>query len=66
MISTNNNIKDVDSMNIIIGHLERMLLTGEITEEEYKERKAVYIETILELYIKGIINKEQMQEKLNQ
>lgn len=43
-----------------------MLMNGEITEEEYKERKAVYVETILELYIKGIIDKEQMQEKLNQ
>lgn len=43
-----------------------MLLNGEITEEEYKGRKAVYVETILELYIKGIIDKEQMQEKLNQ
>lgn len=52
-------------MNIIIGHLERMLLTGEITEEEYKERKAVYVETILELYVKGILTKEQMEKKLN-
>lgn len=49
-----------------LGHLEKMLLNGEITEEEYKERKAVYIETILELYVKGIISKEEMQEKLNQ
>ena len=38
----------------------------EITEEEYKAKKAVYVETILELYVKGIIDKEQMQEKLNQ
>lgn len=50
----------------IIGHLEQMLMNGEITEEEYKERKAVYVETILELYIKGIIDKEKMQEKLNE
>lgn len=49
-----------------LGHLERMLLAGEITEEEYKERKAVYVETILELYAIGILTKEQMQEKLNQ
>lgn len=49
-----------------LGRLEKMLLAGEITEEEYKDRKAVYVETILELYIKGIISKEQMQEKLNQ
>jgi hypothetical protein len=48
-----------------LGHLEKMLLAGEITEEQYKERKAVYVETILEMYIKGIISKEQMQEKLN-
>lgn len=43
-----------------------MLMNGEITEEEYKERKAVYVETVLEMYINGIISKEQMQEKLNQ
>lgn len=49
-----------------LGHLEQMLMNGEITEDEYKERKAVYVETILELYIKGIISKEKMQEKLNQ
>jgi hypothetical protein len=50
----------------MIGVLEKMLLAGEITEEEYTERKAVYVETILELYVKGILTKEQMQEKLNQ
>lgn len=50
----------------VLGHLEEMLLDGEITEDEYKERKAVYVETILELYVKGIIDKEQMQAKLNE
>lgn len=49
-----------------LGTLEKLLLAGEITEEEYKAKKAVYVETILELYVKGIIDKEQMQEKLNQ
>lgn len=49
-----------------LGHLEQMLMNGEITEEEFKERKAVYVETILELYIKGIIGKEEMYEKINQ
>lgn len=49
-----------------LGHLEQLLLSGEISEEEYKERKAVYVETILELYINGIINKEVMLEKLNE
>ena len=43
-----------------------MLMNGEITEEEYRERKAEYVERILELYVKGIIDKEKMQEKLNQ
>ena len=43
-----------------------MLMNREITEEEYRERKAVYVETILELYIKGIIDREEMQKKLNQ
>ena len=49
-----------------LGHLEKLLIAGKISEEEYRERKAVYVETILELYIKGILSKEQMQEKLNQ
>lgn len=49
-----------------LGHLEQQLLNGEITEEEYKEKKAVYVETLLELYIKDIISKEELYEKLNQ
>jgi uncharacterized membrane protein len=49
-----------------LGHLEKMLMKGEITEDEYKERKATYVDTILEMYALGIISKEQMQEKLNQ
>ena len=49
-----------------LGHLEQMLLNGEITEDEYKIRKAVYIETILELYIKGIIDRDQLANKLNE
>lgn len=49
-----------------LGKLEQLLLNGEITEEEYKERKAVYVETILELYVKGILTKEEMQAKLNE
>ena len=49
-----------------LGHLEQLLMKGEITEEEYKYRKMVYVETILELYIKGIISKEKLKEKLNQ
>lgn len=49
-----------------MGRLEKLLIAGEITEEQYRERKETYIETILELYIKGIIDKEQLHEKLNQ
>lgn len=49
-----------------LGKLEKLLLAGEITEEEYRKRKAVYVETILELYIKGIIDETEMREKLNQ
>lgn len=48
-----------------LGHLEEMLMNGEISEEEYKERKAVYVETILELYVMGIIGKDELYEKLN-
>lgn len=49
-----------------LGKLEQLLLDGEITEEEYRERKEVYVETILELYVMGIITKEQMLAKLNE
>ena len=49
-----------------LGKLEKLLLAGEITEEEYKERKESYIEIVLEMYAKGIINKEQMYEKINE
>lgn len=49
-----------------LGKLEQLLLAGEITEDEYKERKEVYVETILEIYCFGIITKEQMYEKINE
>lgn len=49
----------------IIGKLEQLLMDGKITEEEYRERKAVYVETILELYCLGILTKEQMHDRLN-
>ena len=48
-----------------LGHLEKMLMSGEISEEEYKKKKAVYVETILEMYIKGIIDESEMKKKLN-
>lgn len=48
-----------------LGILEQLLLTGQITEEEYRERKDVYVEMVLEMYVKGIISKEQMLEKIN-
>lgn len=49
-----------------LGILEQMLMNGEITEAEYKEKKTVYIETLLELYINDFITKEELYEKLNQ
>lgn len=49
-----------------LGKLEKLLLAGDITEEEYKERKESYIEIVLEMYVMGIINKEQMYEKINE
>lgn len=49
----------------MLGNLERMLIAGEITEEEYKKKKAVYVELILELYCMDLITKEEMYEKLN-
>lgn len=49
-----------------LGHLEKLLLEGQITEEEYREKKAVYVETLLELFVKDIITKEELKEKLNE
>ena len=49
-----------------LGILEQMLMNGEITEDQYKEKKTTYIETLLELYIKDIITKDELYEKLNQ
>ena len=49
----------------MIGHLETMYMNGEITEEEYKKKKAIYVETLLELYIKDIITEEELKERLN-
>lgn len=57
-------MKGGETMNTL-GILEQLLLMGEITEEEYRERKEAYVEMVLELYVKGIIDKEQMQEKIN-
>lgn len=48
-----------------LGKLEQLLLNGEITEDEYKEKKEIYVETLLELYVKDLITKEQLYEKLN-
>lgn len=33
-----------------LGLLEKLLVAEMITEEEYKERKTVYVESLLELY----------------
>ena len=49
-----------------LGRLENMLMKGTITEEEYKERKDTYIQIILELYVKGIIDKDEMEKRLNE
>lgn len=49
-----------------LGHLEKMLMAGEITESEYKKKKTIYIETLLELFIKDIITEEELKERLNQ
>lgn len=51
---------------MLLGKLEVLLLTGQITEEEYKEKKAEYIDLLFELYIKDIITKEQLYEKMNE
>lgn len=48
-----------------LGKLEEMLIDGIISEDEYKEKKAVYIDMLLEMYINDIITKTELYEKLN-
>ncbi len=48
-----------------IGRLEKLFMKGKITESEYKNKKAVYVETLLDLYCRDLITKEQLYEKLN-
>jgi hypothetical protein len=48
-----------------LGLLETLLVADMITIEEYKERKAVYVEALLELYSIGILTHEELKEKLN-
>ena len=49
----------------MLGHLEKQLMAGEITEDEYKKKKAWYVETLLELYIRDIITEKELKERLN-
>lgn len=53
------------SDNIVLGHLERRLLAGEISEAEYKKRKAQYVDALFELYVKDMITYEELQSKFN-
>lgn len=48
-----------------LGHLERLLMNGIITEEEYKKKKTWYVETLLELYIWDLITEDELKDKLN-
>ena len=48
-----------------LGLLETLLANGMITEEEYKDRKTVYIESMIELYCMGVLTKEELYEKMN-
>ena len=51
--------------NIVLGHLEKRLIAEEISEAEYRKRKAQYIDALFELYMKDIISFEELQEKIN-
>ena len=48
-----------------LGHLEKLLMEGKISEEEYRKKKTIYVETLLELFIKDIITEDELKEKLN-
>jgi hypothetical protein len=54
-----------ESPQFVIGHLEQMLMNGEITEEEYTKKKVLYVETLYELFIKDFITEAELKERLN-
>lgn len=45
--------------------LEKMLLAGYITKEAYLECEKAYTERVMNLYLKGLISKEELQKSLN-
>lgn len=49
---------------ITLGRLEVLLFTGQITDDEYAKRKDAYIEKLIDLYVNGIIDKEEFNELL--
>jgi hypothetical protein len=49
----------------VLGHLEKRLLSGEITEKDYRMKKTRYVDTLYELYIKDIISYEELLGKIN-
>jgi predicted HAD superfamily phosphohydrolase len=51
---------------MLIGKLDIMLLTGEITQTEYEVKKKAYEEMLFRLYVKDKISKKELYEKLDQ
>lgn len=45
--------------------LQKQYMLKEITEEEYRKRRAIYLETVLEMYCLGYISEEELRERVN-
>ena len=45
--------------------LQKQYMLKQITEEEYRKRKAIYLETVLEMFCLGYISEEELYEKVN-
>lgn len=50
----------------IIGRFEVMLLTGELTQEEYEKKKKEYTDKLFELYVRDIISMKELYKKLDE
>ena len=46
--------------------LQKQYMLKQITEEEYRKRKAIYLETVLEMYCLGYISEEELYERVNE
>lgn len=49
----------------VLERLDQLLIKGYITEKEHKEKTEAYVNTVINLYVKGVITKDELYNKLH-